>query len=251
MSDNQPLALAPRRRAQAVRAMFARIARRYDLMNRLMTAGQDVQWRKEVIRRAGLSAGESLLDLGAGTGDLAISAARQTPGLHPVAADFTLEMMQVGKRRLEQAPPPAKVTLPWIAADALELPFAPESFHAVVSGFLMRNVTDLPRALAEQYRVLKPGGRIVILDTTRPSRHWLAPLIRLHLHLVIPLLGRLIAGDSAAYTYLPDSTEAFLSAEELAARMTQAGFTQVGFVRRMFATMAIHWGLKPPSSHQE
>ncbi len=222
-------------RARYVRDMFGRIARRYDLMNRLMTGGQDVRWRREVIQRAGLEAEARLLDLGAGTGDLSFEAVRQQPGSRPVAADFTLEMMRVGQRRGR---------LDFSAADALNLPFTGESFDAVVSGFLMRNVIDAQQALREQFRVLKAGGRIVILDTTRPRRNLLSPLIWLHLHVVIPLLGWLISGTREAYTYLPDSTENFLRAEELAVRMAVVGFKKVGFRRMMFDTMAIHWGEK-------
>lgn len=224
-------------RAHYVQNMFARIARRYDLMNRLMTAGQDVRWRREVIRRAALPGRGRLLDLGAGTGDLAREALRQVPDCLPVASDFTLEMMLVGRRR-PVAP------LKWAAADALYLPFPSRCFDAVVSGFLMRNVIDIHRSLSEQYRLLKPGGRIVILDTTRPLPNLFTPLINLHLHTVIPTLGRLIAGDAEAYRYLPDSTENFLSAEGLAERMQAAGFREVGFHRLMFGTVAIHWGMK-------
>jgi len=225
-------------RARYVQGMFARIARRYDLMNRLMTAGQDVRWRRQVIRLAALPPQGQLLDLGAGTGDLAQEAVRQSLGCRAIAADFTLEMMRVGQKR------PGGSNLHWSGADALNLPFREAAFDAVVSGFLLRNVSDLPQALREQLRVLKPGGRMVALDTTRPARSLLTPFINLHLHAVIPALGRLIAGDSEAYTYLPDSTESFLEARVLAERMQQAGFSQVGYQRRMFGTVAIHWGIK-------
>jgi demethylmenaquinone methyltransferase/2-methoxy-6-polyprenyl-1,4-benzoquinol methylase len=225
-------------RARYVQGMFSRIARRYDLMNRLMTAGQDVRWRREVVRRAGIPESGRLLDLGAGTGDLAWETRRQHPGSQPVAADFTLEMMRVGKSR------PNFPSLDWSAADALRLPFLTESFDAVVSGFLLRNVVDVPQALSEQYRVLKPGGRVVVLDTTQPTRNLLSPLINFHLHVIIPFLGRIIAGASDAYTYLPESTEAFLQAEQLAAFFNQAGFKEVSFRRLMFGTVAIHWGRK-------
>jgi demethylmenaquinone methyltransferase/2-methoxy-6-polyprenyl-1,4-benzoquinol methylase len=152
-----------------------------------------------------------------------------------VAADFTLEMMRVGKRRLA-------THLDWAAADALYLPFPDEYFDAVVSGFLLRNVGDIHQALREQRRVLKSGGRIVALDTTHPPQNPITPLINLHLHTVIPALGRLIAGDADAYRYLPDSTESFLNAEGLVERMQAAGFLEVAFHRLMFGTVAIHWG---------
>jgi len=223
-------------KAHYVQNLFTRIARRYDLMNRLMTGGQDIRWRKEVIRRAALRPHASLLDLGAGTGDLAREALAQQPTARVTAADFTLEMMRVGRQATD--------TFTWSAADALHLPFPSERFDAVVSGFLMRNVVDNMAALREQYRVLKPKGRIVILDTTRPKKNLLSPFIWLHLHVIIPVLGTLISGQRDAYTYLPDSTEAFLTAEDLAARMAAAGFKRIGYKRVMFGTIAIHWGEK-------
>lgn len=233
--------LTGKERGAYVQKMFTHIAPRYDLMNRLMTVGQDIVWRKKVVQLARLQPGQRMLDLGAGTGDIAFEAFQNLPGIQPLAADFTLEMMRVGKRR------PWGDILPWSAADALHLPFANASFDAVVSGFLMRNVSDVPRALREQARVLKPGGRLVILDTTRPSRNLLSPFIRFHLHTVIPTLGRLITGQAEAYTYLPDTTESFLTAEQLGARISDAGFCNVRFQRRMFGTIALHWAEKADS----
>lgn len=221
-----------------VQGMFNRIAPRYDLMNRLMTAGQDLRWRREVIRRAQLGQNAHLLDLGAGTGDLAREALGQHPDCHALAADFTLGMMRVGQRH---APP----TPDWSAADTLALPFASQYFDAIVSGYLLRNVSDLPLALKEQFRALKPGGWLVSLDTTRPVRSILTPLIQFHMRTIIPLLGALITGQRDAYTYLPSSSENFLDAETLAEALRIAGFEKVGFQRRMFGTMAIHWGRRP------
>lgn len=228
----------PMDKAQQVQQMFGRIAKRYDLMNYLMTAGQDTRWRREVIRNSKLDKNGQLLDLGAGTGDLAREALNQVPGCKVTAADFTLEMMLVGKSRS-----PGE-ELNWTAADALCLPFRQDTFDAVVSGFLLRNVADIISSLREQLRVLKPGGYIAVLDTTRPAQNELRPLIDFYLHVIIPNLGKLITGDDEAYTYLPETTESFLSAEQLAAHMEDAGFQQVAFKRLMFGTIAIHWGMK-------
>ncbi len=225
-------------RARDVQHMFTRVAPRYDLMNRLMTAGQDMRWRGEVIRRAELPAGGRLLDLGAGTGDLARLGLLQRPGCQVTAADFTFEMMREGRKK------PGSIGLLWSAADAFNLPFGSETFDAVVSGFLLRNVVDLGRSLCEQRRVLKPGGRLVALDTTRPRPSLFTPFVWLHLHAVIPALGRLLAGQPQAYRYLPSSTEHFLSAEQLAAALAEAGFRKVGYHLLMAGTIAIHWGLK-------
>jgi len=223
--------LSGNERARYVRDMFTQIAHRYDMMNRIMTGGQDVRWRKRVIQLAQINNHASLLDLGTGTGDLAREALSQFPDTKVIAADFTLEMMRVGKKYS---------ALNWSASDALRLPFQSSSFDAVISGFLMRNVVDLNKAIAEQYRVLKPGGRIVILDTTRPKKNILSPLIRIHMHIIIPLLGTIITGTGEAYRYLPESTEGFVTAEDMASRMTKAGFKNVRFQRLMFGTIAIH-----------
>ena len=227
--------LSGQERAAYVQILFIRIARRYDLMNRLMTGGQDLRWRKRVIRLANLRPGSRLLDIGAGTGDLTREALHQQADVKVVAADFTLEMMRVGKKNGD---------LPYAAADGMRLPFADEAFDAVVSGFLMRNVKDIRQVIREQYRVLKGGGQIVVLDTTRPKRTVLSPIIWLHMHMVIPSLGRLLSGSGEAYRYLPDSTEHFITAEQLAELMTRAGFTDVHFERFMFGVIAIHWAKK-------
>ena len=222
-------------RAKYVQGMFTRIAKRYDLMNRLMTGGQDIRWRKRVIELARLKDSASLLDLGTGTGDLAREALSEFPKAKITAADFTLEMMRVGQKTSP---------LNFSTADALRLPFNDSSFDAVVSGFLMRNVIDLQKAIEEQYRVLKNGGRIVILDTTRPKKNILSPFIWLHMHFIIPTLGVLLTGSRDAYRYLPETTEGFVTAEEMTSRMAKAGFQKIGFQRFMFGTIAIHRGEK-------
>ncbi len=227
----------PETKAGYVQDVFSRVAPRYDLMNRLMTAGQDVRWRKAVIQRAALTPGDHLLDLGAGTGDLSREALRQQPKCRVLAADFTLAMMRAGRGHAGPQPE-------WAAVDALSLPFPDCSFDAVVSGFLLRNVADLQQALREQYRVLKPGGRIVTLDTTKPRSGLLTPFVQIHMHAVIPLLGWLITGQRDAYTYLPNSTESFVRAEELAVRLAAVHFHQVAYRRVMAGTIAIHWAIR-------
>lgn len=223
-------------RARENQAMFARIAPRYDLMNRLMTAGMDGAWRHQVIQRAQLADTSRVLDIGTGTGDLALEISHRFPHSVVIAADYTFEMMNVGKQKGR--------ALNFNSADALHLPFADETFDAVVSGFLLRNVTDIDRVLREQYRVLKKGGRFVALDTTRPEKNLFTPFIQFHLRTVIPTLGKFIAGNGNAYSYLTNSTQNFLRAEELAERARKAGFQNVNFSRQNFGTIAIHWGTK-------
>ncbi len=230
--------LQGKERAAYVQGMFDRIAGRYNLMNRLMTFGQDLRWRRFVVAQAHLKPGDRLLDLATGTGDIAFEALHQVPNLHAVGGDFSLGMMIVGKNL------PHGSEVEWSGADALNLPFPDAVFDAVTSGYLMRNVIDIPRAFAEQKRVLKTGGRIVVLDTSPPPQNLLRPFIEIHLRYIIPLLGRLISGNPDAYQYLPESTQKFKTPDELAALMREAGFRSVQYKTFMFGTMAVHWGEK-------
>ena len=225
-------------RADYVQDMFARIAGRYDTMNRLMTFGQDVRWRQYVIRQANLPAGGRLLDIATGTGDIAEEGQQQVPGLRAVGGDFTIEMMRAGKRL------PGREAIRWVAADTLALPFPAATFAAVTSGFLMRNVIDVAGAFREQWRVTRPGGRVVVLESSPPKDNVLKPFIKIHLNTVIPTLGRLITGEADAYRYLPDSTQGFQGPDELAATMRAAGFVDVAYRLFMFGTIAIHVGTK-------
>lgn len=236
----------PAQKQQYVNNMFARIAHRYDLMNRLMTAGQDKRWRKLLIERAQLPPGGRLLDIATGTGDIAFEALRRQPRLNQVVgADFTLPMMRVGRQRW------AKLShnrtngkLGWSGADTLHLPFLDNCFDAVVSGFLMRNVTSVSQALAEQARVCKPGGRVLILEIPRPADNWFGKLFRLYFHRVVPLIGGLITGQSDAYSYLPASADAFLRPDELKSHMEQVGLHHVEYTMLMLNTVALHAGVK-------
>lgn len=223
---------------EGIRRLFARVAPHYDRMNWWMTLGQDQRWRREVLRRAGLAPAMRFLDLGAGTGELARAALDVEPNIRLLAVDLTPEMIRLGRARLASR----KAT--WVRADALHLPFPSATIDAVVSAFLLRNVSELDVALREQNRVLRPGGKMVALDTT-PPRGWLRPLLRFYLRRVVPSLARLVTGDVPAYNYLAASTEGFVPAMDLAHRLTQAGFRQVGYVRRSFGAVAIHWGIKP------
>ncbi len=244
---------------QYVNQMFARIAQRYDIMNRIMTLGQDRRWRKMLIQKAQLPINGTLLDIATGTGDIAFEALTQQPDLnHIVGADFTLPMMHVGQQRCAQQRCAAqqcwakrnssqlnsKTQLDWSGADTLHLPFPDNSFDAVSSGFLMRNVTNVSEALREQVRVCKTGGRVLILEIPRPPANLFGAMFRLYFHNVVPIMGDLISGQKDAYSYLPASADAFLGPDELKLEMEKAGLQEVHYQMLMFHTVALHVGIK-------
>jgi len=221
-----------------VNRMFARIATSYDLMNRLMSMGQDQRWRRALLDYCQLPPHGTLLDVGTGTGDIAYTAMQRNPTLRAVGSDFTYEMMAAG---VDKVP---GVFLPFAQANTYHLPFPDNTFDAVVSGFLVRNVVDRVAAFREMARVTKPGGRVVCLETTPPSNSVLEPLFRLYFFRIVPFIGSIVARDRQAYAYLPHSTVAFPPPEELARLMEQAGLEHVFFVERMMRSVAIHVGVK-------
>ena len=225
-------------KAAYVNQMFGGIAEHYDRMNRLMTLGQDVRWRKLLVHSAILPAGGRLLDIATGTGDIGFEALQQIPDLRVVAADFSLPMMEAGRSKRHND------RLAWLGADTLCLPFENDTFDAVSSGFLLRNVVDVAGALREQRRVVRPGGHVVCLETSPPPDNLLKPAIDLHLKVGIPTLGRLISGSGTAYNYLPQSSIAFMAPEALAQAFQEAGLSEVRYRRLMFGTIAIHVGMK-------
>jgi demethylmenaquinone methyltransferase / 2-methoxy-6-polyprenyl-1,4-benzoquinol methylase len=213
--------------AEGVRAMFDRIAPVYDAMNRAMTAGLDRRWRR-ITAEAVVLPGNEVLDACCGTGDLAVADARA--GGRVTGLDFSERMLERARRKAPD--------LKWVAGDLLELPFATASFDAATVGFGVRNVDDLERALHELRRVLRDGGRLAILEITRP-RGPLAPFFRVWFDGVVPLLGKLVPGGSA-YTYLPASVQRFPGPEELAALIAAAGFRSVGYRTFAGGIVALH-----------
>jgi demethylmenaquinone methyltransferase/2-methoxy-6-polyprenyl-1,4-benzoquinol methylase len=213
--------------AEGVRAMFDRIAPVYDLMNRTMTAGLDRRWRR-ITAEAVVRPGDAVLDACCGTGDLAIADARA--GGRVTGLDFSERMLE---RARSKAP-----DLEWIGGDVLALPFDDASFDAATVGFGVRNVDDLERALRELRRVLRDGGRVAILEITRP-RGLLAPFYRFWFDGVVPLLGKLVPGGSA-YTYLPASVRRFPGPEELSALIASTGFRSVSYRTFAGGIVALH-----------
>jgi len=215
--------------AEGVRAMFDRIAPVYDLMNRVMTVGLDGRWRR-LAAEAVVRPGDRVLDACCGTGDLALAAARA--GGRVVGLDFSERMLERARRK--------SASVEWLRGDLLELPFEDASFDAATVGFGVRNVADLERSLRELRRVLRPGGRLGILEITTP-RGPLRLFYRLWFDAIVPLLGKLLRGGSA-YTYLPASVRRFPGPKELAALLERAGFGGVSFRLLAGGIVALHTG---------
>ncbi|HKP17355.1 MAG TPA: class I SAM-dependent methyltransferase [Gaiellaceae bacterium] len=215
--------------ANEVRAMFDRIAPVYDAMNRVMTAGLDLRWRR-IAAQAVVRPGDRVLDACCGTGDLA--AACVQAGGTVTGLDFSPRMLERARRKLPAAT--------WVEGDLLALPFEPGSFDAATVGFGVRNVADLERGFAELRRVLAPGGRLAVLEITMP-RGLLAPFYRVWFDRVVPLLGRLLRGG-AAYSYLPASVRRFPGPEDLKRVMEEAGFGGVAYRTFAGGIVALHTG---------
>lgn len=228
----------PEAKSAYVSRMFGAIAGRYDLMNRLMSAGHDGGWRRAAVAMLDPRPGDLVLDVGTGTGDfLDLLAAR---GCRPVGADFSVPMMMAGRRRRSGA----RAVAPLAAGDALALPFADGTFDGLVNGFLLRNVADLDRALAELRRVLKPGAPAVCLEITWPRLPVFRQAFSFYFGRIVPLLGGAISGERDAYRYLPQSVAAFVSAPELARRMTGVEFREVTYRPLALGTVAVHRGVR-------
>ena len=220
-----------------VRAMFDRIARVYDRMNSLMTAGMHHRWRERAADLANLAPGDSALDVATGTGDLAIELERRVaPGGEVVGVDFSERMLELAR---EKAP-----TIRFETGNALDLRFDDDGFAAATVGFGARNFSDLRRGLAEMARVTRPGGRIVILELTTPQRAPLSWFCRMWFDRLVPTLGR-FAGDAAAYSYLPSSVQRFPGPQELAGELAALGLVDVRWVLTAGGIVALHSGTVP------
>lgn len=226
-----------------VRAMFDRIARVYDRMNSVMTAGLHHTWRRRAADLAAVGAGDRVLDVACGTGDLALElAGRVAPGGTVVGCDFSEQMLDLARVKAEQAggaagrPP---VRFEW--ANALDLPYDDGAFAAATVGFGARNFADLEQGLREMARVVRPGGRVVVLEITTPTRPPLSTFYRVWFDRIVPSLGR-FAGDSDAYTYLPSSVRRFPGPHELAATMERVGMRRIRYVLTAGGIIAIHVG---------
>jgi demethylmenaquinone methyltransferase/2-methoxy-6-polyprenyl-1,4-benzoquinol methylase len=215
-----------------VAAMFDRTAEKYDLLNSLMTGGQDRAWRKAVARAIDAKPGERVLDLAAGTGTS--SAAIAASGAEVVACDFSLGMLQVGTRRQGES---SGVT--FVAGDALNLPFADDSFDAVTISFGLRNVADTHQALSEMLRVTRPGGRLLVCEVSHPPNKMLAKGHKTHLTHGLPLLAK-ASSNPESYNYLAESTLKWPDQAGLAAMIREAGWTKIQWRNLTFGVVALH-----------
>ncbi len=246
--------------AGQVRAMFDRIAGIYDLMNTAMTAGLHHRWRARAADLARVAPGFRALDVATGTGDLAIELARRvTPGGEVVGSDFAEGMLDRARSKAEREPSAQRPRFEW--ADALALPYEDDSFDAATVGFGARNFDDLGRGLAEMARVVRPGGRVVVLEITTPTREPLAGFYALWFDRLVPALGaaagalasalaslrgvRADEGIAAAYTYLPSSVKRFPGPRALAAELDRAGLEEVEYILTAGGIVAIHAGTVP------
>lgn len=223
-----------------IESMFDRIVGRYDTMNRLMTGGMDVRWRRAAARTAIGAGADTVLDLATGTGDLALELARQGV-TNIVGVDFAGEMLRVASDKLRQT---GDQQVRLARADAMRLPFVAGTFDAVTVAFGLRNMRDYPAAIVEMARVLKPGGRVVILELSPLKQRLLDRMVRFYSGQVVPLIGGLISGDLDAYRYLPRSANAFPPAQMLATMMRDAGLSNVRYELFAMGTVALHIGIK-------
>lgn len=222
-----------------IRHLFTRIARRYDLLNRLMSLGQDQRWRAEAIAALRLPPHAHVLDVATGTGDVALMLSRTHAEARVTGLDLTFAMVREAQRKDKAQ------RVAWCVGDGLALPFPDGYFDGVISAFMLRNVPDVRRAFLEQVRVLRSGGRLACLEMTWPQRFPMAQAFRLYFFHWTPWLGRLLSGDEAAYRYLPHSVERFMPLQEVVKLLHDVGLQDVTHRLRMGGTVVIYAGRKP------
>lgn len=238
-----PLTNAGGKSPAEVRAMFARVARRYDFLNHFLSLGLDIRWRKRAAKElVGLSAADAVADLCTGTGDLAFAFKRAAPESKVIAIDFTPEMVAYGPKKAERK----RVSgVSFAIGDALHIPLRDGSVAAAGVAFGIRNVGDLDAGLRELARVVRPGGKVLVLEFTKPGGWFFGPLYMFYFRWILPLLGRAIswtAGD--AYRYLPQSVQAFAGPEEMSEKMRAAGLSDVRAEALTFGTVHLYVGVK-------
>lgn len=220
--------------------MFARIAPRYDLMNRIMSLGMDLRWRRVAVRKAGLPAGSTVLDLGAGSGDVSRILLEHDPGYYVVSFDICPELIAYGRHKFEAVSECSR----WMAGDGRFLPFSAECFNGVFAAFSLRNMADLSQVFDEIKRVLRRGGKIVILDMTQPDHWFYKKIFNFHFKYIVPRLGKWLASDPEAYLYLMPSIKNFYKANELKEKLSELGFSKIQIKKIMFQIVTLCIGTK-------
>lgn len=223
--------------------LFSRISGRYDLMNDLMTLGMHRRWKRRTASIATQGLHGPAIDVSCGTGDLAMALARRPEVDHTVGLDLLQGMILQADAKSKAGGTSKSVTA--MTGDALSLPFADNSFACATAGFSLRNMPSVEKALAEMIRVVRPGGRVAILELSPMGPGIKSALFRPIFHGIVPLVGRLVAGDKSAYSYLPRSVDYFLEAGRLAEMLSALGLDGVEFQRLGLGTVAVHWGVKP------
>lgn len=225
----------------AIRQMFNAIAPRYDLLNRVLSGGIDQSWRRKVIRRLLETSPERVLDVATGTADVAIMAA-QKGVVDVTGVDISEDMLAVGRTKITAAGLDDRVTL--LTGDAEKLPFSDAQFDAATVSFGVRNFEDLDAGLKEIHRVLRPGGKLIVLEFSRPRAFPVKQFYAVYNRYVLPAVGRMLSGDSGAYTYLPESIAVFPEGEAFEAHLATAGFTDTRSRRLTFGIASMYEGLK-------
>ncbi len=225
------------------RDMFNAIARRYDLLNHLLSGGVDVYWRWCALRAARHKHPQRVLDLATGTGDFALAAARLGPQ-QVVGIDMAVEMLRLGAAKVTAKSPSARVEL--LVGDAEQLPFQDNTFDLVTGAFGVRNFSHIPSGLAEAHRVLKPGGQLLVLDFCEPTAPLFRQLYLFYFHKVLPLIGGLVSGQRRAYAYLPRSVGTFPQGSAFVELLVAAGFSQAQYAPLTLGIAAVYQGCKGP-----
>lgn len=230
-------------KSRQVEAMFDNIAPAYDFMNRAMTFGVDRSWRRKVVRAIAADSPAALLDVATGTGDMALQLTRAIPGCRITGVDLSEGMLSVGRRKIQEAGLADRIAL--TKGDCLALPFPDDTFDAVTVAFGVRNFEHLDRGYAEMARVLRPGGKLYVIELSTPTSPLIRPFYRLYTRWIIPAAGRLVSKDVSAYSYLPASIAAMPQGDRMLSLMTGAGLEAPALRPLTFGVCTIYTAVKP------
>lgn len=229
--------LPPAEHGRRVASMFGRISGVYDLLNRVLSLGMDQRWRKQLVKATNLPEGGTLADVAAGTLDVTLMALARTPRAKAVALDFTRPMLARGRAKI---PAEFEGRIATVQADGRFLALPDESVHAVTVSFGIRNIVPRGQALAQAYRVLKPGGRLCVLEFGSGKSRIMLGIYNFYLKVMLPWIGRLVSGDNGAYGYLAETISGFPTADEFAAELKQAGFSKVNYKKMTCGVVYLH-----------